>query len=564
MTHRTYILLTLSAILYCTFCHAQLTKPQQTIDPDATLIYLEHCQSLNYNEELYPGAQLLTGDVIFRHDSALMFCDSAYFYEAQNSLDAFGNIRFEQGDTLFGYGDILYYNGNTKLARLRHNVKLIHFSTILTTDSLNYDRIQDVAYYFNNGTIKDSLNILQSVYGQYQPPTKEATFKDSVVLNNENFSLESDTLKYNTETHIAQILSPTTIVYQEETTILSSRGWYNTETEHSTLLDHSHVIHTNGKQLTGDSILYDKQAGIGHVFNHMELADTTNKITLYGNYGEYYEQQQKGLATDSALAIDRSDSLWLYIHADTIFTEQEKLTITLQDTIHTDSINSQHDTTFQCLLAYRNVRIYRDDVQAVCDSLAYHESDSIIRFYYNPIAWNDSSQMSADSILAQIINGEIDHLHCYGSAMAVQQEEDEYYNQMAGKEIIAWIRNGELRQIDVNGNAETVFFPRENSDAQQQNKQNQGDISGVNKTQSSFVKIFIKDQKMERILFTTATTGTMYPLDDISTEQTRLNGFFTADEQRPASPDDVFRQAEKAIRPEVAAKSASVSGKEIK
>ncbi len=554
MTHYKYILFTLSAIIYCNLCHAQLTKPQQTIDPNATLIYLEHCQSLNYNEELYPGAQLLKGDVVFRHDSALMYCDSAFFYEAQNSLDAFGNIRFEQGDTLFGYGDILYYNGNTKLAKLRHNVRLVHFSTILTTDSLNYDRIQDVAYYFNSGTIKDSLNTLQSIYGQYQPPTKQATFKDSVVLINENFNLKSDTLTYNTETHIARILSPTMIVYQEETTILSSRGWYNTETEQSTLLDHSHIIHTNGKQLTGDSILYDKKIGIGHVFNHMELADTTNKVTLYGNYGEYYEEQQKGLATDSALAIDRSDSLWLYIHADSIITERE----------HIDSIPQD---TFQCLFAYRNVRIYREDVQAVCDSLAYHESDSIIRFYYNPIAWNDSSQMSADSIQAQIVNGEIDHIHCYGSAITIQQEEDEYYNQMAGKEIIAWIRDGELRQIDVNGNAETVFFPREdNNESSNRTKnpnENKGDISGVNKTQSSFVKIFIKDQKMERILFTTATTGTMFPLDDISIEQTHLNGFFTADLQRPTNPDDVFRQAEKAVRPEAKTKSASISDKEI-
>ncbi len=558
-------ILLLAATVCCCFSYSQLSKPDQSIDPQATLIYLEHCNRLSYDEQLYPGAQFLTGDVVFRHDSALMFCDSAYFYEAANSLDAFGNIRFEQGDTLFGYGDVLYYDGNIKLARLRNNVRLVHFNTILTTDSLNYDRLADMAYYFNRGNINDSLNTLTSIWGQYEPPTKQATFKDSVFLTNPNFTLESDTLQYNTETHIAQIVSPTTIIYQEQTTIRSDLGWYNTENEQSTLLNKSRVEHADGRQLTGDSILYDKRVGIGRVFNHMELTDTVNQLTLYGNYGEYYENGQHGFATDSALAVDQSDSVWLYVHADTLFTEPEVLTIrTLvpRDSVLIDSVMTAQkpdtivsDTSFQRLRGYRNVRVYRDDMQAVCDSMSYTGKDSLLHFYYNPIAWSDSSQLSADSIRVQIANGEVDHAHCYGSAMAIQQEEDEYFNQLSGKEIIAWVRKGELRQIDVNGNAETVFFPRED----EPDTTKQGDISGVNKTQSSYVKMFITNQKIERVLFTTATTGTMFPLDELTIDQTHLGGFFVASGERPLSPADVFRRAETTERPTAKAMSATAN-----
>lgn len=551
------------ATLCCSFVYSQLSKPDQSIDPQATLIYLEHCNTLSYDEMQYPGAQLLTGDVLFRHDSALMYCDSAYFYESANSLNAFGNIRFEQGDTLFGYGDVLYYDGNIKLARLRHNVRLVHFNTILTTDSLNYDRVADMAYYFNGGNINDSLNTLTSVWGQYEPPTNQATFKDSVYLTNPNFTLESDTLQYNTNTHIAQIVSLTTIIYQEQTTIKSDLGWYNTENEQSTLLNMSRVEHADGRQLTGDSILYDKRIGVGRVFNNMELTDTVNMLTLYGNYGEYYEHDQHGFATDSALAIDRSDSIWLYVHADTLFTEPEKFTIrTLipKDSILVDSVMTAQkpdtlisDTSFQRMRGYRNVRVYRDDMQALCDSMSYTAKDSLLKFYYNPIAWSDSSQLSADSIRAQLANGEVDHVHCYGSAMAIQQEENEFFNQLSGKEILAWVRNGELRQIDVNGNAETVFFPRED----QPDTTKQGDIAGVNKTQSSYVKIFLNNQKIERVLFTTATTGTMYPLDELTVEQTHLGGFFVASNERPINPDDVFRKVEATERP--TAKPASAT-----
>ena len=94
--------------------------------PGVTLIYLENSESLSFDKLLKPDVQVLVGEVRFRHDNALLYCDSAYFYEKANSLDAFGNVRIVQGDTLFVYGDLLYYDGNTKLARVRHNVRMVN------------------------------------------------------------------------------------------------------------------------------------------------------------------------------------------------------------------------------------------------------------------------------------------------------------------------------------------------------------------------------------------------------------------------------------------------------
>ncbi len=520
------------------------------------LVYLEYCETLSFDEQRLPGAQILRGNVRFRHEDALMFCDSAYFYEKENSFDAFGHVHFQQGDTLNGYGDVLYYNGNTRFARLRRNVKLVHTTTTLTTDSLNYDRNQNLAYYYTGGKIQDAENTLTSIWGQYNPPTHQAIFKTDVLLENAKFTLASETLHYNTESHIADLVTDTKIVYEKETTILSSKGWYNTETEKSMLLHRSEIIHADGKRLTGDTIFYDKISGFGQVLSRMEMTDSVQQMTLYGNYGEIWEKEKRGFATDSAMIEEWGDSLHTFMHADTLWTEEIPYQLTQllpKDSILIDSVMTWQepdtlviDTTFRQVRAFYGVRVYREDMQAVCDSLHYNGRDSIISLYKDPVAWSDNQQISADSMHIYLKNGEVDYAHGIGAALAVQQQTATKFNQLSGKEMLAYVRDGELKQVDVNGNAETVFYPREDD----------GTFMGVNKTQSSFVKIFLQNQKVEHILFTTATTGAMYPLDSIKLEDTRLGAFFWAEQERPLVPGDVFANPQRTPRPVQGAVSA--------
>ena len=215
------------------------TPTADTVTTKKTLVYLLHADTVSYDKEVMKAdAQFLEGNVSFRHDSSYMYCDSAYFFEATNSLEAFSNVRMEQGDTLFVYGNYLFYDGDTQIAYLRENVRMENGQVTLFTDSLNYERIPDIGYYFDGGLIVDSLNQLSSFYGQYSPGTKLAIFNDSVRLENPNFTLYSDTLHYDTESKIATILGPSIIV-SDSGTIHSSRGWYNTEANTSLLLDRS-------------------------------------------------------------------------------------------------------------------------------------------------------------------------------------------------------------------------------------------------------------------------------------------------------------------------------------
>ena len=520
-----------------------------TVAQGEDMVYLIHSNSLDFDERRLPDAQILRGDVIFRHDEALMYCDSAYFFDKQNSLHAFSNVRFVQGDTLFGYGDVLYYDGNTKIARIRNNVKLVNRETVLTTDSMNYNRKTDLAYYFSGGKIVDNLNTLTSIWGQYHPSTKQAEFRHDVVLVNPNFTLTSDTLKYNTESHVADIVGPTTIVYEEETTILSTNGQYNTETEQSELYDRSLVIHADGKQMTGDTIFYDKKIGFGRVWGHMEMKDTVQMATLYGNYGEMYEEDSRGFATDSALMIDWSDEKNLgYMHADTLFTEDVHYKFI--DTLSLDTLGI--DTVYKRIRAHHGVRLYRTDMQAVCDSLVYNDLDSVMTLYTEPVCWNEENQISADSIEIFMKGGKVDYAKGTGAALTVKQETDKYFDQLSGKVMYAYIRDGELRQVDVSGNAETIFYPKEDN----------GDYIGMNTTQSSNVQIFFVNEEVEHVLFTTSTTGTMYPLDQIPSGADRLHAFFWATQERPLKPTDVFDDPPRTPRPSSAPVSATALDKE--
>ena len=125
-------------------------------------VILLHTDHLRYDEYRHPGAQILTGNVQFRHEDVLMYCDSACFYQATNSFNAYGHVKMLQGDTLDLVGDMLFYNGQEQLAKVRHNVILTHRESKLYTDSLDYDRLYDLGYFFEGGKLVDKENVLTS------------------------------------------------------------------------------------------------------------------------------------------------------------------------------------------------------------------------------------------------------------------------------------------------------------------------------------------------------------------------------------------------------------------
>lgn len=492
------------------------TLAADTITPKITKVYLEHANTLSFDKDVNADAQFLQGDVCFRHDSSYMYCDSAYFFETTNSLEAFSNVRMEQGDTLFVYGNYLFYDGNSQIAYLRENVRMENGEVTLFTDSLNYERIPDIGYYFDGGLIVDSLNQLSSYYGQYSPGTKLAVFNDSVRLENPQFTLYSDTLHYDTESKIATILGPSVIV-SDSGTIHSSRGWYNTETNTSLLLDRSEV-YSGDKVLIGDSISYNKEDGFGEAFGNMCLQDTTNKVMLEGQYGFYNERTDYAFATDSARFLEYSQGDTLYLHADTL----EMSTL---------------DSTAREIKAFYGVRFYRSDMQGVCDSMQFNTQDSILYMYNNPVLWNEQYQIYGDTIEIFMNDSAIDYAHVKQFAFAVQHIDSTYYNQLKGNDLKAYFEGQAVRQIDVEGNAESIFYPLENDGAK----------IGLNETKSGFLTIWVKENKLDKLKIWPNPVGSLTPIPDLKPEQKTLKDFYWYDYLRPKNKDDIYTVVKKKI-----------------
>ena len=502
---------------------AKLTPAPSMIGASGvTLIYLENCDQLSFDKIMSPDMQVLKGNVRFRHDNARLYCDSAYFYEKANSLNAYGHVRIVQGDTIFIFGDILYYDGNTKLARLRHRVRMENRKTTLTTDSLNYDRITNLAYYYTGGKITDEVNDLTSIWGQYSTKTNESLFKTKVHMNNKNYTLDSDSLRYNTKTKIAKLICMTHILYNNETDIYSTKGWYNTATEQSMLLNRSKVKHKDGRTLVGDTIFYDKKLKYGEGFTNVVMNDTVQKSTLYGQYCYYNEKDKNGLATDSALLIDWSSKDTMYVHADTLHTSK--------------------DSIYNVARGYYHVRFYRNDVQGLCDSLTYSTRDSVMNMNGTPVLWSDNNQLSGEYIQAFTKNKKVNKIIVQKVAVAIQQDDSIYFNQLSGKEIIAYVDSGQLKKVNVNGNAETIYFPHDDADST---------IIGLNRTQSSFVVMYFKNKKVNKVILTSATNGNMYPLENLAESKLHLNTFFWVEKERPKDKNDLFTLYPKIVRPKV-------------
>jgi lipopolysaccharide export system protein LptA len=475
-----------------------------------TIVELLHANALSFDKERFPDRQILRGEVQFLHDNVQMFCDSAYFYSEKNSLDAFGNVQIIQGDTLFIYSDKLFYDGNTKLARLRQNVLMENRDVTLNTENFDYDRVANMGHYFDGGELADSLNTLVSLLGYYYPDTKIAEFKQEVILENPDFTLYSDTLTYNTDSRIANIVGPSRIQHKDGE-LYSEKGWYNTQTEESELTQNPVLQSNNGRTLRGDTLFYNKAQGIMTARRNVEMLDSLRQITLKGNNGFYDEIKEFGRMTDRAMLIEHSSADTLFLAADTL--------TTVADSIYTRAN------------AFHNVRFFRNNVQGKCDSLSYSSRDSLLNMYKMPVTWSENQQLTGDSIRAYFKNGDLDRVHVIGSAMAVSQDDSIRFNQVSGKEITGYFRDSVIYRAVVNGNVRSIYFVREDD----------GSLLGVNKAESSEMIIdFDAAGEAEKMVMMPAPQGILFPPEQLSGDELKLDGFLWQDEIRPKKMEDIF------------------------
>lgn len=489
-------------LLFTLPCLAQKTGKQ---------IQFKGANSLEVDHNIAKGAKRLIGNVSFEHERVMMFCDSAYLY-SNNVLDAFGNVRIQQGDSISLYGDLLNYNGDTKKAEMRRNVRLVEKDMSLTTDFLLYDMATSVGSYTTGGTIVSKNNTLVSQHGYYHSKSKEFMFKKNVVLTNPEYVMNCDTLRYNTVSKIAYFLGPTTIK-SNENLIYCENGWYDTQNDVSRFSKRSYII-TREQKLRGDSIFYDRKKGFGQAVRNVSIIDTAQNMTIKGDYAENYELTETSVVTGNALLVQVYDSDTLFLHADTLRA----------------SMDTKLKLPQRILFAYHHVKFFKTDIQGKCDSLVYTYSDSTMRLFKGPVLWSQENQLTAEKVELVTSNGEMRSLLLHNTAFIISQEDTLRFNQIKGKTMRGSFKDNKLRRIFVEGNGQTVYY------AKDKNK-----IIGVNKSDCSDILILLKDNEIEKITFITKPDATLYPLSGITPDELKLKDFTWKGSERPLSLKDIFR-----------------------
>ncbi len=485
-------------------------SPNSLFAQKKSKIKVEHTDVQRYNAKLGKDKERLIGNVVFQQENTRFYCDSAFLNRKKNKFEALGNVHIIVGDTLHIYGEHLYYEGNTKSAELYDSVRLIDNNTLLTTNHLVYDRKTRIAHYDNGGKIINKDNTLVSKKGYYHTGSKIFYFRKDVVLTNPDSETYSDTLIYNTNTEVAYFQGPT-VIRGEESIIYTEYGWYDTRNDLSKLLKRPSLSNSD-QVITADSLIYDNLNYHGLAYGNVVISDTVYDVMIKGKYGELWDKKGISYITDSALAITYDNTDSLFIHSDTLWVYFDK------------------DKNAKKLLAYYRVKFYKEDLQGMCDSLAYTMHDSTIRLYDEPVIWSGPNQLTADSIAIVTTHNQADSLVMYNTSFIVSSDTLDTFNQIKGKNMVGYFKDNELVKINVDGNAQTVYYVREDD----------GYLIGINLAEASTMTIRLRNNKLRTINYKTQAKEVMYPEKDISPAEQKLKGFIWKEELRPKEVADIF------------------------
>jgi len=505
-----------------------VAQEQDTVQRKKTRIHIEHYDVATFSKSM-GDMQRLIGNVKMRHDSAYFFCDSAYFFEKTNSFNAFQNVHIIVNDSVEIFSDLLDYDGNTRFAEFFDNVKLMDDSTTLYTEYLTYDRNLHLACYPDSATTYRGDKTLISCIGYYRDDLKEFSFFENVEVTSPKYQMFTDTLYYNTNIEKMWFEGPT-IIINEENTLDGEHGYYLVD-EDIAFLDKRPVMRNETQRMKSDSMYYNRNIGLAKAYDHVDMIDTSYKVVMRGNYVEMWENKGLSFATDSAYAIsydnDNSDSL--YIHGDTLFMYFDK-----------------QKEEAKKLIARRNVRFFKSDMQGKCDTLTYLVADSTIRMRVNPILWAEDSQMTGIDIDIKIKDQAIDWVLQKGNAFIISQDTVEGFNQIKGTDITSRFKDGGIHRVNVDGDkAETIYWIRDDD----------GGLIGIDVSNSETMVIEMENQNISIIKSFKGISETMYPESDLSESSRYLQGFKWHDEARPRDKDDIFRRIE-AEMPQAAAEVA--------
>jgi lipopolysaccharide assembly outer membrane protein LptD (OstA) len=491
---------------------------QTLIAQKKSKIIIDNADFAEKNENLLPGAALLTGNVRVNHQGIVMTCNKAYYFETENYIKAFGNVQMVQGDTLYLNSKYAEYNGEIKQAFATGDVVMRSPESTLVTDTINFDRNLQEAFYRTNGTITNNDNILKSKSGRYFAKEKKFHFETAVTITNPKYVVKTNNLNYYTNSGHSYLFGPSTITSKKDF-IYTENGFYNTKKNTGHFLDKSYIKY-NDRRISADSLYFDRAKDFASGTRNVKITDSINKAIIKGHYGEIYKQKDSLFITKHAVAINLLEKDSVYIHA-------KKMLVTGPE-------------GNRIIRAFSNARFYKKDMSGKCDSIHSNQKKALTQLIGKPIMWNLDKQITGEKmhLIGNNNTEKLDSLKVLNAAFMISKDTIGLgFNQVKGQNLYGKFRNNKMYEADVVKNTEVIFYMRNDKN----------ELIGINKNLSSKINMTLADNKIETITFFKTVDGDIYPEKDLPENARKLRGFLWRGEERILTKEDIFPPDEKAF-----------------
>jgi lipopolysaccharide assembly outer membrane protein LptD (OstA) len=480
--------------------------------------------------------QILAGTVRLKQGTTFFDCDSCVINSYTKTFEAWGRVHINDADTANIYASHLRYLISKKIAYLDGGVRLTDGKGSLTTPDLEYDMTTDIGIYKHGGKVVNKKTVLTSQEGYYYAGLRDVYFKNKVELKDPAYYIKTDSLIYNTQSQTTRFIAQTFIRDSSGRTIETSEGYYNVATGKAEFGGRP-IIKDKGLTIIGDDVKFDDSLGIAQARGNVIIRDSAQGTTIIA--GEVYRDNKndKMLATKKPLMIIKQEQDSIYITADTLFSARLTDLYGTKDSVIKDTVKgtkvvsvNTKDSTNRYFEAYRHVRIFSDSLQAVCDSVFYSFKDSVFRLYQDPIIWSKESQITGDTIWVFTKNKKADKVNVFENSFLINEAEPGVYNQVKSTRMDAYFKQGELDSVRAAGFAECIYFIQDEDSA----------YTGINESKCDIMDIYFAESALQKVVFRSSVTGTIWPIKQKSPDEMRLQNFRWMDDRRPKTKYELY------------------------
>ncbi|PZR25962.1 MAG: OstA family protein [Citrobacter freundii] len=487
-------------------------------------------QTLNDTTKL----TIIVGTVKLRQGNTLFYCDSCVVNNNTHTFEAWGKqVHINDSDTANIYSNHLLYYTQKKLAYLDGNVKMTDGKGVLTTPNLEYDMETNIGIYKNGGRVVNDKTVLTSREGWYYADLKDVYFKNDVKLKDPAYNIATDSLLYNTESKTTRFIAQTLITDTSGVTVETKEGFYNQETKQAEF-GRNPII--RDKKLTVKGNRITRSDSIMTVEGNAVVVDTAQGTTLIGGIIHRNITTGAVLATRKPLMIVKQDNDSTFIAADTLFsarlTDKFGIDSVIVDTLTGRKIAAMDpkDSANRYFEGYGHVRIFNDSLQAAGDSMFYSFKDSVFRLYKDPVVWANDNQVTGDTIYLYTKNKKADKVEAFENGFMVNRLDNEVYNQIKSTRIDGWFVDGNIDSVRAKGFAECIYYIQDEDSA----------YTGINESHSDIIDIYFEAKELDKVVFRSSVTGTVWPMKQKSPTEMKLSNFRWLEARRPKTKFEMY------------------------